>query len=399
MRIFNRNNIEIRKHALIPIAETTKKGSYISKVVKKRYYNFYNINHRVAVCKMDAIAKRLTYVWAAIATAKTFKFYSSHEMDAVEVMEDIRSKWEELNCNEIFRKCITPMVRDGYVLLELEKKGDALKYEVYSEYESPSSLWVRGLNNKILKYRIQFTPKPRAMGSSAPMLQVAVKGVDNMRMVNKNKTPKELIHVEYGETNYGLGMPLIEGAWDSIIKLVGVSHQEMLDRRSVPVLDLTEDDYDEQHTKAKDMLTMVANADEDTARLWYHEKLQNNEISEYPKFSYQSPTSNPTYNQRNEKPGISTGDYGNVSAEWTRLCAVTNHTINYFMGNRAGAVTGSETDKLADDEQETIDFSQVEVIIHKILDWLDSKGIINLPSEKFVIKYWKDWERIELWND
>ncbi|KKM18539.1 hypothetical protein LCGC14_1664670, partial [marine sediment metagenome] len=399
MKLFKKN-VEVRRHALLPIADTSKRGNYISNVINKKYYNYYNIDHRVAVCKMDAVAKRLTYMWAMIATSKTFKFYSSHEMDAVEIMEDIRAKWEELNCNEIFRKCITPMVRDGYVLLELKKLANALKYEVYGEYESPSQLWVRGVKNRILRYRIQFTPKPRGMGSSAPMLQVAARGVDNMRMVNENKTPKEIIHIEYGESNYGLGMPLIEGAWDSIMKLAIVSHQEMIDIRTVPELHLVEDDYDEEQTKARDILTMVANSDQDTARVWYHEKLSNNEISDYPIFQNNPQTTTSSkYGSRNEKPGVSTGDYGNVSAEWTRLCTVTGHTINYFMGNRAGAVTGSETDKQADDEQETIDFSLIEVIIRKILDWLDSKGIISLPTEKFVIKYWKDWERIELWND
>ena len=399
MKLFKKN-VEVRSNALIPVEHTSKRGNYISNVIRKKYYNYYNINHRVAVCKMDAVAKRLTYIWAMIATTKTFKFYSSHEMNAVEVMEDIRAKWEELNCKEIFRKCIPPMVRDGYVLLELRNKGEALKYDVYGEYESAPTLWARGVKNIIHRYRIQYTPQPRGMGSSAPMLEIAMKGIDNMRMINETRTPKQIIHMEYGEANYGLGSPLIEGAWDSIIKLALVSHQEMIDIRTVPELHLVEDDYDEEGTKAKDMINMVANSDEDTARIWYHEKLANNEISEYPIFQNNPlTTTSSKYGSRNEKPGVSTGDYGNVSAEWTRLCTVTGHTINYFMGNRAGAVVGSETDKLADDEQETIDFSQVEVIIRKILEWLDAKGIINMPSKPFVIKYWKDWERIELWKD
>jgi hypothetical protein len=379
--------------------ETSKRGSYISYVVKNKYYDYYNIKHRVAVCKMDAVAKRLTYIWAKVATSKTFKFYSSHEIDAVEVMEDIRAKWVDLNCNEILRKCIVPMVRDGYALLELIKKDESLDYEVYGEYECPPTLWIRRSDNKILAYKIQYTPKPRGLGSSASMLQISTRGIDNLRMVNKTKNPREIIHMEYGEANYGLGMPLIEGAWDPIMKLVGVSHQEMLDRRSIPTLHLLEDDYDENHTKAKDMLTMVANSDQDTARLWYHPENAKGEILEYPKFAYESPTTNPNYSNRNEKSGISTGDYGNVSSEWTRLTTVTGHTINYFMGNRAGAVVGSETDKESDDEQETIDFAQIEIIIRKILEWLDSKDIITLPKESFVIKYWKDWEHIELWKD
>ncbi|KKL52284.1 hypothetical protein LCGC14_2287020, partial [marine sediment metagenome] len=187
-----------------------------------------------------------------------------------------------------------------------------------------------------------------------------------------------------------------EGAWDSIIKLSNESHNDMLNARRVPTLHLPEDDYAEGDDKAKGMLKMVANSDRDIARVWYHPevKARPGEYADLPKFGYEGPNDSNNKAQI-QQPGVSTGDYGNISKEWTRLTTVTGHTINYFMGNRAGATVGSETDKLADDEQETIDFAQIEIIIRKILDWLDSKGIITMPTEPFVIKFWKDWERIE----
>ena len=396
MRVFNRKNVEPRvQGALIPLGEGSKKGAYISKLVKKKFYNYYNIKHRLAVCKMDAIAKRLTYKWADVATTKTFKFYSSHEVDATEVMEDVRAKWVELNCKEIFKKSIPPMVRDGFVLLDLINKGESIDYNVYGEYESPPQLWARGKENIILAYKVQFTPQPRGMGSQIQSLTLSTRGASNLREIDKDYTPKELIHIEYGEPNYGLGMPLIEGAWDSIIKLLGVSHQEMLDRRAVPTLYLLETDYSPTHDKAKEHLKMVANSSEDVARVWYRKlRKGTNEIIDSPKFGYESPTST-TDAGRKENKGVSTGDYGNINQEWTRLTTVTGHTINYYMGNRAGATVGSETDKASDDEQETIDFANVESIIRKILDWLDSEGLITMPTEPFVIKFWKDWEHIE----
>jgi hypothetical protein len=172
----------------------------------------------------------------------------------------------------------------------------------------------------------------------------------------------------------------------------------MMDRRSIPTLDVTEDDYDPENTKVKGMLKNVANADQDTARVWYHKKISSKpgEYSDYPKFSYQSPTTSQNYSARNQNQGISTGDFGNVNKEWARLCSVTGHTLHYFLGNRAGAVVGSETDKDDDDEQEIIDFGKIEIIIRKILDWFAAKDLITMPKEPFVIKYWKDWERIEL---
>lgn len=396
MGIFKKQNKEVRVQAsLMPMGEdNTRRGNYVSNVIKKKFYNYYNIKHRVAVCKIDACGRKLTYGWAERCVAKTFKFYSSHEVDGVEIMQEQRAKWVELNCDEIFKKCIPPMIRDGFVLIEPSMKAESIDYNVYGEYESSPALWQRDKNWNILKYGIQFTPQPRALGTGTLMLAFG-NAQSNFSAINKVRTPKQLIHIEYGEPNYGLGSPLIEGAWDSIIKLAGSSHQNMLDKRSIPTLHLTEDDYSEDQAKAKGMLKMVANSDADIARVWYHRKLADMSISEFPKFAYESPTSNPEYSNRNKAEGISTGDFGNIDKEWGRLTTVTGHSINWFMGNRAGATVGSETDKLNDDDQEIIDFGQLEGIIRKLLDWLESKGLITIPKEPFVIKYWKDWTRIE----
>jgi len=376
--------------------EAATKGNYVGRLIQKRYYDFYNINHRKAVCMIDAIAKRLTHVWANVATAKTFKFYSSHEIDAEEIMQKQRAEWVELNCDEIFKKSIPSMVRDGFVLIELIKKKDAIDYNVFSEYESAPVLWSWTNDNKIANYKIQYTPHPRGdMKASIANVLSMNPSTANLRTINRDIKPGKLIHCEYGENNLGFGMPLIEGAWDSIVKLAIESNQQMLDKRSIPTLYVDEDDIDAENTKVKALLKMVANSDQDTARVWVRKTNTKGDVSEYPKFAMESATATSDYSARHEKQGISTGDYGNVSSEWTRLTTVTGHTINYFMGNRAGAVVGSETDKLADDEQETIDFGQLEVIIRKILDWLDVNGFISLPTEPFVIKYWKDWERID----
>lgn len=395
MKLFKKN-VESRKQgALIPQNENlSQKGNYVSNIVKKKFYNYYNIKHRVAVCKLDPLAEKLTYKWADRCIAKTFKFYTSHEIDGVEIMEDIRAKWIELNCDEILNKCITPMVRDGFSLLQLLYKKETLDYNVFSEFESPVQLWQRDDDNKIIAYGVNYTPKPRAIGSSALMLGM---GAANLKAVKFTLKPSDVIHTEYGETNLGLGVPLMEGAWDSIMKLHGASHQEMLNNRAIPTLHLTEDDYSEDQEKAKGMLKMVANSDSDIARVWYHKIAKmTGEVSEYPKFALESPTSNPGYSTTNTTDGISTGDFGNIPKEWARFTTVTGHSVNWFMGNRAGATVGSETDKMNDDEQEIVDFKQYEKLIRKILEWLETKDIITLPAEPFVIKYWKDWEAIEL---
>ena len=398
MPLFKRKQTEVRKNVqTLSPTEMIKRGNYVSELIKKRLYDYYNIDHRQAVCKVDAVAKRLTYDWADRVTAKTFKFYSSHEVDGVEVMQEQRKKWVEMNCNEIFKSSIVPMVQDGYSLLDLKKEEDSIEYHVYGEYESNPNLWTRVDKNKITQYKVQYTPKPRGVGNTASG-QIFVSSntsVDNMRAINLEYSPDELIHCEYGKPNWGCGVPLIEGAWDSIIKLAIESHQDMLDRRSIPTLEITEADVDAENTKVKELLAMVANSDQDTARVWVHEENAQGEVSEYPKFSMRSATSDNGENARTQTPGISTGDYGNVSKEWARLTTVTGFSVNYFMGNRAGAVVGSETDKASDDEQEIVSFGQLEIVIRKILDWLEANELITLPSEPFVIKYWKDWERIE----
>ncbi|MCP4550890.1 MAG: hypothetical protein GY834_02365 [Bacteroidetes bacterium] len=395
-----KRNAEVRAQGSLIPTESKTRGNYISNIIKKKYYDYYNINHRKAVCILDPlIAGKLTYGWAKRVTAKTFKFYSSHEVDGKEVMEDVRKLWTELNCNEILRKAIPPMIMDGFVLLDLMLKGKddekSLDYEVYGEFESNPNLWARA-NNLIVGYKVQFTPQPRAIGPGLSNFLNFNNRVSNMMNINKDYAPKELIHVEYGEPNWGLGRPLIEHVWDAVIKLCGESHQEMLDRRSIPTLHLTEDDYDSQHNTAKKILKMVANSDEDTARVWYHKINAQGEILEYPKFAHDSPTSNQDLGSRNANKGISAGQYGNINNEWMRLCSGTGYTVHYFIGNTSGAVVGSETDKTADDENEIIHFGLLEKLIRKILDWLDANELISLPEEPFVIKYWKDWERIEL---
>jgi len=393
---FRKQTVVKKNVATLSPTETSTKGNYIGRLIQKRYYDFYNINHRVAVCKIDAIASRLTYKWADRATAKTFKFYTSHEVDGEETMEEIRAIWNDLNCNEILKKSITPMVRDGFVLLDLIKKKDAINYNVYGEYESAPVLWTWVGENKISGYKVQYTPHPRGdMKSKQSNVITANPTSVSLKAINKDYNPKELIHIEYGENNFGHGMPLIEGAWDTIIKLAIESNQQMLDKRSIPTLYVDESDVDEGNDKVKALLKMVANSDQDTARVWVRKTDAHGVVSEYPKFAMESPTANADYNARQQTDGISTGDFGNVSKEWGRLTTITGHSINYFMGNRAGATTGSETDKSNDDEQEIIDFGKIEVIIRKILEWLEANDFVTLPEESFVIKYWKDWERIE----
>ncbi|GAG93378.1 unnamed protein product, partial [marine sediment metagenome] len=286
--------VEVRKNVqTLSPTETIMRGNYVSDVIKKRFYNYYNIDHRQAVCKIDAVGKRLTYDWADRVTAKTFKFYSSHEVDGVEVMQEQRKQWVEMNCNEIFNSTIVPMVQDGFCLFTLKKVKESIDYDVYGEYESSPNLWKRIGKNKISLYKIQFTPQPRGVGSSGTnlIIQAPNTSVDNMRAINLEFTPKEIIHCEYGKPNWGVGMPLIEGAWDSIIKLAIESHQDMLDRRSIPTLEIDEGDVDADNARVKALLKMIANSDQDTARVWEHKTNTQGEVSEYPKFSMRSATS------------------------------------------------------------------------------------------------------------
>jgi len=367
---FSRKQVEVRQQgALIPLGESKAKGNYVSNIIKKKYYDYYKIDHRKAVCQLDGKASRLVYRWAERVVAKTFKFYTSHEVDGKEIMQDQRKKWIQLNANEILKLGIIPMVRDGFCLLDLNMKQEKIDYKVYGEYESAPVLWARDDKNNIIAYKVQYTPKPRAMGSSAGFLQF-LSGPSNMRAISKDFKPKDLIHIEYGVPNDGCGMPLMEACWDSIIKLAGESHQTMLDKRSIPTLHVTEDEYDATHNKAKAMIKMVANSDADTARVWYHKKLADGTISEFPKFAHESPTSSQEYTTRQAGKSVGSGDFGNLSEEWANLCTVTGHSVHYFIGNRAGAVLGSETDQWDDLQQEITNFTLLEPLIRRLWNGL-----------------------------
>ncbi|KKL80586.1 hypothetical protein LCGC14_2003260, partial [marine sediment metagenome] len=168
-----RRNVSRKNLTMNRPSETVRKGNYISNIIRKKFYDYYNITHRVAVCKLDSKAKKLTYNWAQSCIAKTFKFYSSHEVSGEEVMQEQRARWVELNCNEILAKAIVPHTRDGFCLLNLIKKKESIDYNVYGEFECPPKLWTRDTDNRIIHYKVQYTPKPRAMGTSAPMLEIA----------------------------------------------------------------------------------------------------------------------------------------------------------------------------------------------------------------------------------
>lgn len=380
-------------------SESVIRKNYIDLLMKNRMWDFYDVKHRVAVSEVDPAGKKITKDWAKRATTKTFKFYSSHETDSSEVMEEHRKRWNELGCNAILRKIIKFMTRDGFALFHPHVKGSSdnieeLDYDVYGEYECPQKLWDRDEKNKIVSYRIQYTPRPRFLEGYR---QGQWRGHDmgKFKQVNEPLLPKECLHFERGEENWGLGDSRLEAAWDPISKLREESHMNMIKTRLVPTMYLTEDDWDDNHTKAKEILTMIYNADMDSARVWYKDKLQDGTVSEYPKFTLESPAHR---KMDEESKSIRMADYGNVNNEWARLCLATGHTIHYFMGNRAGAVVGSEADVDQDIAAEIEEFSLYENVIKKLVKYFADKGLMPQPDDNFVVKYWKDWEHIETAN-
>lgn len=362
--------------------------AYVDPLVFKGHNNFLNIIDKRASMYGDAIVNTLTLGWASVATTKTFKFYDSHEVTGQEVMQEWRAWWMQNNLDELLKAIIPHFCMDGRILLDVYfDEIQSIKYEVYGSYECDAIHWTRDDDNNVIHYNVKFVPFPTPWGWAS--------GNSNCKKVDKEYDMGELLHFTRGDWNYGLGRSRVLPAWDSIVKLRIGSYADFF-RRDLRYIVAVPEGW------KKKRIESFAESFEDmmrgSRRMFVYKMEQSKDPSktplELPRFGLESlarPSPKPM--SQSEAGGQLLRD-----PEWARLLSATRLTENYFIGNQAGAVTGSEVDLTRDFYTECEEFNLLEPVIKGLITFFAQVGLIPEPPTDYVIKYWKDWEHIEKAN-
>lgn len=359
--------------------------AYVDPLIFRGYNNFLNKIAKRASMYSDPLVNTLTIGWANIATAKTFKFYESHEVGAMEVMQEFRAWWMENNLDELLKALIPHFTMDGWVLLDLYLQEDqSINYDVYGSFECDIIHWKRDWENNIYFYNVKFVPFPSPSGWAW--------GGSSLKSIHKEYGEGELLHFARGAWNYGVGKSRIAPVWDPILKLRHGSYADFF-RRDMRFIVAVPEGW------KKKRIDSFANSFNGMMRgsnrmfIYKMEQAEGPDKTplELPRFGMESlarPAPKPM--SQSEAGGELLRD-----PEWARLLAGTQLTENYFIGNQAGAVTGSEVDLTRDFYTECQEFGLLEPMIKAIINWFVMAGKIPEPPGNYVVKYWKDWEHIE----
>lgn len=359
--------------------------AYVDPLIFRGYNNFLNKIAKRASMYSDPLVNTLTIGWANIATAKTFKFYESHEVGAMEVMQEFRAWWMENNLDELLKALIPHFTMDGWVLLDLYLQEDqSINYDVYGSFECDTIHWKRDWENNIYFYNVKFVPFPSPSGWAW--------GGSSLKSIHKEYVEGELLHFARGAWNYGIGKSRIAPVWDPILKLRHGSYADFF-RRDMRFIVAVPEGW------KKKRIDSFANSFNGMMRgsnrmfIYKMEQAEGPDKTplELPRFGMESlarPAPKPM--SQSEAGGELLRD-----PEWARLLAGTQLTENYFIGNQAGAVTGSEVDLTRDFYTECQEFGLLEPMIKALINWFVMAGLIPEPPGNYVVKYWKDWEHIE----
>jgi hypothetical protein len=360
--------------------------AYVDQLIVKQYNNYLNKIHRLECCYSDPILNALTYRWANIATSKDFKFYDTHNVDGREVMQDYREWWQAVGLNEVLKSVIPLVCRDGHCLLEFYINNNAtVGYEIYGDYECSPKYWKRDKENEIVKYSVKYVPRPIPLAGFWS-------GGQGLNAVDKEYYAGELLHLTRADYNLGFGRSRIESVWDAATKLRHGSHADFF-RKDTRFISAVPEGWKKQRVQAfmKTMNDFMSGRNRAFVYKMEQAHTPDRTPLELPRFGYQS------LSQPSPKP-LSQSEAGGQllrDPEWARLLSATGHTENYFLGNQAGALTGSEVDLTRDDRTEIAEFGLYEPIIKAIINWFVKRDLIPEPTQDYVIKYWKDWEYIE----
>ena len=240
-----RRNINPMPHT-DEVLDESKGIAYVDPLVYWHNVRFHNKVDKRLVMYSDPLINAITLGWANIATAKTFKFYDSHEPTGVEIMQEHREWWQMSNLDELLKAIIPHFCMDGYCLLDLfiNKEGFP-DYYVYGSYECEPIHWYRNDNNEIIMYNVKFIPMPGPFNTA---------GRTQIKSINKQYMGDELLHFARSEWNYGMGRSRIMPVWDSATKLRHGSYADFF-RRDVRFMVAVPENWKKERTKCSMFLT------------------------------------------------------------------------------------------------------------------------------------------------
>jgi len=335
----------------------------------------------------DPLASMFTWDFNLYGWTKYPKFYESDELGAPEILQDIRALLMDLKFKKpavvqaVFKQChgwMTAIFKGGY-----DEETDQMKldYTFFSEHQCKNQDFIRQ-NKEVLGWRVQFMP--HLPFSRNPL------NVNLQQVVIPNTPDSNIIFDTRGDekSTWGYGISIMEKIFDPLAKLRMESDSDSF-RKAIFPMGIMPPDWDDPtidkfFEKASNMsrstaFTYSAAVDKDG-------KLYEN----IPALTFMSPSDNVKQ--------TGSGQFGGLSAEWTRLLAATKHTMGYIVGG--GAISSSQAAAgvdLTDDQK--IDINEWNLLnknfIKKFLKWLEQIGVIP-PLPPFTVKCHWEWAHDEM---
>jgi hypothetical protein len=360
------------------------KGRYNDPLVLEHIHEIRNPYHRERVGFEDPIASALTIDYWTRAWAEYPKFYKNDGVGQTEIMPITRQFLQSIHFEQ--QDIIYETLKNihGWAGMDLWLDKALLHYFIFSEYQCPPANMWRDETDQIVSYRV-------ARRARLPLNRTTATFRSNALLEFATNDPNVIItHRGSPEATYGFGLSIFEGTWDSITKLREESHANAFRARIFPKAIVPTDWSDTQvqsffnGVKEMDATNcLISRAGKDSTGKMY---------PDIPQVSWSSPGVSA---QTKSSEGSGGGVFSDLSSEWVRLCAKTNHSIRYFTGNPGGAEAAASVDEQSDLTTDILNFSVVTETLEKFLTWCVNNGVPIDYEPGFRVKSHWEWRRDE----
>lgn len=357
---------------------------YVDPLIEQHINDVQIPLHRERVVFEDALASMFVWDFQFQGWAKYPKFYESDQLDAPEIMPEVRALLMEL---EFKKPAIIAGVykqAHGWQTSIFTGSEEGLDYQIFSETQCKVQNFIRQ-GKKVLGWRVIFYPK-------LPINRVPYH-LGSVRQVVVPNDPASLniIYDTRGDAqaSWGYGYARIEPIWDALTKLRMESDSDSF-RKAIFPMGIMPPNWDEKTIDA--FYEKAANLSRTTAFTYTAAVDAQGKLYEnIPALTFMSPSDNVKQ--------TGSGQFGGLSAEWTRLLAGTKHTMGYIVGG--GAISSSQAAAgvdLTDDQRTDINEWNLchQTYIKKFIMWLAESGAITEVPPTFTIKCHWQWEHDEL---
>lgn|GEM_PF-3781014 len=367
----------------------TNEDRYVDPLIRDNVNDITNPLHRERVAIEDPLACMFFWEFQFEGWADYPKFYESDQIEAPEIMQDIRALLMDLKFKKpaIVAAALKQIHGWQTTIFNLQLDKINLKFEldytIFSEMQCMYDNTVRE-NKTILGWNVLLKPK-LPLNRTPKNFNLAQTFVPNIR-----DQPSNIIFDTRGDekSTWGFGISRLEHTFDPLVKLRMESDADNF-RKAIFPMSLYPPDWDEaaidkffeKISKISRTTAVAAPAAKDDEGKLY---------DSIPSFTFMSPAENVKQ--------TGSGQFGGLSSEWTRLLAGFKHTMGYVVGG--GAISSSQAAAGVDlDDDVKNDIYEWNLTnqdyIKKFLEWLESKGIIELPESYTIKSHWQ-WKHDEI---